>query len=135
MGSYRDLRRQKVSSATMEKVLQVGAKLKAGEDQVNGRWLAPRNGVVTVWTDASSLALGAVITIDSEVVEDAAWLRKKNDTSHINISELDAAIRGVNMALKWKAHTFVLKTDSSTVCGCLKSAFSDTHNIHTHAMS
>ena len=125
----------KVSEATMGKVLQVGERLKAGEDPVKGRWLAPEKGSVVVWTDASSLALGVVITIDSEVVEDAAWLRKKNDTKHINISELEAAIRGVNMALKWKAKAFVLKTDSTTVSGWLRSAFSDTHNVHTHALS
>ena len=69
---------------------------------MKGKWLAREGGKMTVWTDASNLALGVVITIDDVVVEDAAWLRKTGDSSRINLSKLDAAIRGINMAIRLK---------------------------------
>ena len=123
-----------VSESTMKKVMEVFCKLKS-DDPVKGKWLAPVNGRVTVWVDASNVALGVVIVVGDAVVEDAAWLRKEDGTTHINISELDAAVRGVNMAVKWNAKSFTIKTDSATVRGWLNSAFKDSHNIRTHAMS
>lgn len=124
-----------VSESIMSKVLEVSNRLKSGEDPVRGKWLAPVNGKVEVWTDASDIAMGVVLTVNGHVVEDAAWLRKEQDTSHINTSELDAAIRGLNMAIKWDFKKFTIKTDSATVHGWLNSAFQDTHNIRTHALS
>ena len=34
------------------------------------------------------------------MVEDCAWLRK--DSAHTNVAELEAAIKGLNLALKWR---------------------------------
>lgn len=34
------------------------------------------------------------------VAEDATWLRK-NDYNHINVAELDAVLKGINLAIKW----------------------------------
>jgi len=126
---------EKVSQETMDKVRQVSERLLSGEDPVKGKWLAREGGKMTVWTDASNLALGVVITIDDVVVEDAAWLRKTGDSSHINLSELDAAIRGINMAIRWGWKKFTLKTDSATVKSWLNAALHDTHNVRTHALS
>ena len=50
----------------------------------------------TVWCDASSIALGVVLEIDGNSVEDAAWLRKKDDFAHINLAELNAVLKGIN---------------------------------------
>ncbi|KAG0714885.1 hypothetical protein GWK47_001430 [Chionoecetes opilio] len=61
-------------------------------DPVRGFWSA-RGDEARVWVDASSLALGAAVEIDGSIVEDASWLRKE-DSSHINMAELDAVIRG-----------------------------------------
>jgi len=36
--------------------------------------------------------------IDGRVVEDCAWLRK--DAAHINVAELEAIIKGLNLALR-----------------------------------
>ena len=72
-------------------------------------------GSVTVWTDASSLGLGVALEVDGSIVEDASWLRKKSDYSHINVAELEAVARGVNLAIAWGFKTFTLAVDSLTV--------------------
>lgn len=123
-----------VSEATQTKVVEVQDQLKTLGDPCKGKWIVNKNGKVVVWTDASSLALGIAFEIDDNVVEDAAWLRKENDSSHINLSELDAAIKGVNLAVNWGVKKFTLKTDSATVYGWLKSVFQKTHNVRTHAL-
>ena len=53
---------------------------------------------VVLWTDASSIAMGVAFSIDEDIIENAAWLRKDNDSAHINIIGLDAAIRRINLA-------------------------------------
>ena len=67
-----------------------------------------------MWYDASSIATGVLLEI-GVVAEDAAWLRKKDDASHINVAELDAVLKGVNLALKWELHDVYLKTDSASL--------------------
>ena len=52
--------------------------------------------------------------VDGHVIEDASWLRT-NEEAHINRAELDAVIKGVNMALVWNMRRLQLKTDSQTV--------------------
>ncbi|XP_065645706.1 uncharacterized protein LOC136076160 [Hydra vulgaris] len=68
-----------------------------------------------VWVDASSLAIGALIQVGETTVEDATWLRKETSDIHINMAELDAVIRGMNMALMWKLKKVTVFTDSVTV--------------------
>ena len=65
-----------------------------------------------LWYDASSLATGCAVEIDGVIVEDGAWMRKKDDNAHINLSELD--LKDVNMALKWSVLDINIKTDSAT---------------------
>ena len=55
--------------------------------------------------NGSSIVLGAVVEIDGEIVEDMKQLRPKNDCAKINVSELDAVYKGINMALKWYKHS------------------------------
>lgn len=38
-------------------------------------------------------------------VEDATWLKKKDDFNYINDTELDAVLEGVNLALRWSCVT------------------------------
>ena len=54
---------------------------------------------MTVWCDASSIAYGVVLEVDDKKIEDGCWLRKEKDPMHINIAELEAILKGVNMAL------------------------------------
>ena len=92
-------------------------------DPVNGSWPVDLKQPAILWADASSLALGVALEIGGTIVVDAAWLRKADDNSHINVSELDAAIRGINLCLRWGVKRFTLKIDSATDCGGLKSVF------------
>ena len=101
---------------------------------MNGSWPVDLKQPAILWADASNLALGVALEIGGTIVEDAAWLRKADDNSHINVSELDAAIRGINLCLRWGVKRFTLKTDSATVCGWLKSVFERTHRVRTRAL-
>ena len=69
------------------------------------------NGVVTVWTDASSVGIGVVLEVNGRVVVDASWLLKEADHSHINVAELEAVGREVNLAIVWGFKTFTLAID------------------------
>ncbi|CAM1330155.1 Uncharacterised protein r2_g3929 [Pycnogonum litorale] len=66
-------------------------------DPARGKWNVDGEEA-TVWVDASSLAIGVIIQVDGHTIEDASWLRLE-DASHINMAELDAVIKGVNLAL------------------------------------
>ncbi len=48
-------------------------------------------------------------------MENASWLRKKRNTPHINLAELNAVLKGVNMVLIWEASILHLHTDSACV--------------------
>ena len=60
------------------------------EDQVKGEWYISRNQKGVIWCNASSLELGALLEL-GVTAEDAAWLQKKGDSSHINVVEFDTA--------------------------------------------
>ena len=64
--------------------------------------------------DASLIALGVIVEVDGNIIEDACWL-KKNDSTHINMSELDAVIKGLNMGLNWKMNILHIWTDLKAV--------------------
>ena len=102
-------------------------------DPARGRWDVTGSEAV-VWVDASSIALGAVLEVEGEVVEDASWLRKSTD-SHINLAELDAVVRGVNLAVAWKMKRFTLVTDSRTVYHWLSDTLSGKARLKTKAAS
>lgn len=48
------------------------------------------------------------------------WLRKKDDCGHINVAQLDAVLKGINLTLKWGLRHTELRTDSATVLGWVK---------------
>jgi transposase InsO family protein len=124
-----------VGDGTREKVADLEAMLQEKGDPVQGRWLVDANGAAVLWADASNLALGVSLEVNGAVVEDCAWLRKDDDSAHINMSELDAVIRGVNLCLRWDIRHFTVKTDSATAFGWLQSVFEKTHRVRTHALS
>ena len=100
-------------------------------DPVRGDWHVPKVECGTVWSDASSLAIGVLLEINGRVVEDAAWLRKKDDYGHINVAELEAVLKGVNLALKWKLKKIELKTDSVTVHGWVSTVITEEKRVRT----
>ncbi len=90
---------------------------------IGGKWtVRAQADEAVVWCDASSIALGACLEVEGEIVEDAAWLRKKEDAHHINISELEAVVKGINMALSWNVRKLTIRSDSATVASWLRSA-------------
>ena len=101
------------------------------EDPVRGQWYVNPNGNVTVWTDASSLAMGVAIEVDGAVMEDATWLRKKSDHLHINVSELEAVGRGINLAIMWGFKAFTIATDSRTVLSWLEYTVEGQSRVRT----
>ena len=104
-------------------------------DPVKGKWHVSGCKSGTIWCDASSIALGACLEIDGDIVEDASWLRKKDDATHINVAELDAVIRGLNLAIKWDLRSVCIKTDSATVNNWVSSILANDHKIRTHGSS
>lgn len=102
-------------------------------DPARGRWDVTGSEAV-VWVDASSIALGAVLEVGGEVIEDASWLRKSTD-SHINLAELDAVVRGVNLAVAWKMKRLTIVTDSRTVYHWISDALSGKARLKTKAAS
>ncbi|XP_076056355.1 uncharacterized protein LOC143034304 [Oratosquilla oratoria] len=101
------------------------------DDPVRGQWNAPQQSHGVVWCDASSIATGAVLEIGNVIVEDGTWQRKKDDYHHINVSELDAVIKGTNLALKWGLREIEIRTDSATVAGWMNSVLTAEKRVRT----
>ena len=102
------------------------------QDPVRGDWCMGSNEV-TVWVDASSVATGVALEASGTVVEDACWLRPTNDSRHINLAELDAALKGVNLALQWEATTLHLVTDSACVHRWISDTLTGKARVNTRA--
>jgi transposase InsO family protein/ribonuclease HI len=101
------------------------------EDPVRGAWHVNSGGSVTVWTDASSLGMGVALEVDGSIVEDASWLRKESDHSHINVAELEAVARGINLAIAWGFKTFALAIDSLTVVNWMTNTVDKRNRVRT----
>lgn len=71
-----------------------------GRRSSEGKLFVPDTKKGIMWCDASSMALGVILEIEGVKVEDAAWLRKK-DCNYINVTKLDAVLKGVNLVLRW----------------------------------
>ncbi|KAK3870778.1 hypothetical protein Pcinc_024023 [Petrolisthes cinctipes] len=107
----------------------------AVEDPVKGRFHVSPCERGRVWCDASSLALGVAVEIGGQTVEDAAWLQKKDDSGHINIAELDAVVKGVNLALRWGLKSVEIMTDSMMVLRWLRTVLDDENRVRVTGMS
>ena len=102
-------------------------------DPAGGRWDVDGEEA-TVWVDASSLALGAVLEVSGHVVEDGTWLRH-DDASHINMAELDAVLKGINLAIMWNMKKLHLCTDSLTVYHWVSDTLTGRARVKTKASS
>ena len=104
----------------------------ARDDPARGQWHVSGDSAV-VWTDASSVAVGVALeTPEGHVIEDGSWLRK-DEATHINMAELDAALRGVNMAIAWGMRVVELRTDSATVRRWVDDALTGRTRLRTKA--
>ncbi|XP_071530436.1 uncharacterized protein [Panulirus ornatus] len=102
-------------------------------EPAQGRWNIVGDEAV-VRLDASSLAIGAVLEVNDNINEDVCWLRQ-NECSHINLYELDAVLRGVNLAVAWMMERLLLMTDSKTMYYWLMDALSGRSRLKTKAVS
>ena len=112
-------------------LVEVMARIRT-DDPVRGRWDVTGTAAV-VWVDASMLAYGAVVEVQDEVIEDASWLRKAECTSHINMAELDAVLKGLNVALSWGMTTVKVMTDSATVHRWIEDGLTGRNRLRTRA--
>lgn len=90
-------------------------KLEKEGDPPKGLWSVACTPKIVLWTKVSQIAMGVALEVDGDIIEDAAWLRKKEDCSHLNMSELDAVIKGINLATRWNPSCIELMVDSATV--------------------
>ncbi len=122
-----------VNDSSLHSMLVETLKRVKNSDPARGRWDVTGDEAI-LWVDASSLALGAVLEVNGEIVEDASWLRR-NECSHINLAELDAVVRGINLAISWKMKKLTLVTDSRTVYHWVENALSEKSRLKTRAAS
>ncbi|KFD68333.1 LOW QUALITY PROTEIN: hypothetical protein M514_19379 [Trichuris suis] len=85
-----------------------------------------------LWVDASVLALDVVLEVNGAIIEDAAWLRS-DDGQHINMAQLDAVIKDLNLGLSWQMKDVELMTDSLTVHRWLNDSLSRRMRLKTKA--
>ena len=104
------------------------------EDPALGRWCVDGQAL-SVWVDASSLATGVSLVYDRTVVEDACWLRPEKDSQHINLTELYAIIKGINLAILWETTTLHLFTDSACVHEWISDTLTGKARLRTKAAS
>lgn len=107
----------------------------ASSDPVGGIWTVNSRSMITVWCDASSIATSVVLESHGKVIEDGCWLRKENDPAHINVAELEAVIKGVNLALEWGFREMQICTDSGSVYGWLRNMIDGDRPIHVSGIS
>ena len=75
------------------------------------------------------------IEYDGAIIEGASWLRPVHADKHINLAELDAVLRGINLALHWKASVIHLRTDSACVHRWISDTLSGKARVRTKAAS
>ena len=117
-----------VDQRIMDLLISIEMRMQDEGDPVGGRWVVSPDEPLVIWADASKIAIGVKLEVNGDIIEDAAWLRPADDTGHINRSELDAIIKGINMALKWGHRSLTVKTDSSTAYGWLRGIIERTHS-------
>jgi len=116
-------------------MVEVHNKLKAG-DPTHGVWNASirPDDQCRLWCDASGIAYGVVLESGGHTIEDRSWLRKKDDTRHINVAELESVIKALTLATEWNVRNVQLLTDSKTVVGWLHTVLSNTHRLKTSGL-
>ena len=119
-----------VGDETQRKMEEIVEAVKRG-DPVEGRWDVPATESGTVWTDASDLAMGVLVEIGGVEAEDGTWMRKQDDYAHINVAELEALLKGINMCVKWGLKNILVKTDSATVVGWVRTTLSGERRVKT----
>ena len=111
---------------TMERVMQ--------DNPMQGDWCINRNKL-TIWVDASSQTMGVTLEDKGSIIEDACWLRPENDMLHINLVELDATLKGINLVLQWQAIVPHIIMDSACTQCWISDALTRRARLTTKALS
>ena len=82
-------------------------------DPARGLWDVSGT-TATVWVDASSVGLGVAVEVNDDIVENVCYLQL-DESAHINMAEMDAALKELNLAVAWGMTHIRLMTDSVTV--------------------
>lgn len=69
------------------------------------------------------------------VVNDASWMRKADECTHINVAELEAVLKDLNLALRWHLCDIVVNTDFLSVYSWDKSVITNSHQPKVNGMS
>ena len=77
------------------------------------------------------MATGVSVEIDDVMVENVVWLRKKSDYNYINVAELDAIIKGINLPLKSGLKDVEIRTNSVTVRSWIHSMTTNEKMVRT----
>ena len=104
----------RIKNASLSQILAETLTRVREADPIWGNWCTDGKEI-TVWVDGSSIATGVALEMNGMVIEDACWLCPINDAQHINLAELDAALKGINLALQWEVTVLHLVTDSACV--------------------
>mgnify|MGYP003417316483 FL=1 len=104
------------------------------EDPAEGVWSVNVSEKVSVYTDASSIALAVYVEQSGKCLEDAAWLRKSGDVRHINVAELDALIKGIAMVIEWRFSDVIIKCDSTSVVAWVTAFLTKSKKVHVKGM-
>ena len=94
---------RRMLTEAMDRVSQV--------DLCRGKWYVTSKEL-DILVDMSSLIIGVLLELHRTIIKDMCWLQQESDTQHIILMELDAVIRGVNLAVHWNAKFLHLKTYS-----------------------
>ena len=121
-----------VHDATLQSMLTETVARVTHDDPVRGNWCVDGNEF-TVWVDASLLALGVALAVDEFIIEDVCWLRPENDSRHINLAELDATLKGINLAFQWQARVPHIIMDSVCMHRWITDALSRKAQLTTKA--
>ncbi|XP_067933083.1 uncharacterized protein [Watersipora subatra] len=96
-------------------------------DPVQGKWSVNRDECCKVWCDASFIAIGVCIKMEGSIVQDASWLRKIDDSMHINVAQSSNVLKGLNLAIKWGVKQATIVTDSLSVYNWVNSIITESN--------
>ena len=88
---------------------------------------------ITVWVDASWVATGVALEMNRTVIKDACWLYPTNHAQHINLAELNAALKRVNLALQWEVIVLHWVTDSACMHRWIANTLTGKACVNTRA--
>ena len=125
-----------VSEQVAEFCRQLDARVTGDGDLARGSWQVPSDKDVeyVIWCDASDIGLGVVVEVDGHVFEDRSWLRPAGDTRHINVSELEATIKGLNLVVRWGGTKVRLMTDSKSATSWLNDVVTNSYRVRTKGL-